>query len=48
VLLRLAQAAGAEGHMPPRPIAPAPIYRQLALVLEQGGWRRDGDEGVGG
>ena len=35
VLLRLAQAAEAEGHMPPRAVAPAPIYRQLALVLEQ-------------
>jgi hypothetical protein len=35
VLLRLAQAAEAEGHMPPRAIAPAPIYRQLALVLAQ-------------
>jgi hypothetical protein len=35
VLLRLAQAAEAEGHMPPRAIAPAPIYRQLAVVLEQ-------------
>jgi hypothetical protein len=35
VLLRLAGAAEAEGHMPPRAVAPAPIYRQLAIVLEQ-------------
>jgi len=35
ILLRLAQAAEDEGHMPPRAIAPALIYRQLALVLEQ-------------
>ncbi|MGD0763884.1 MAG: hypothetical protein ABR929_11995 [Roseiarcus sp.] len=35
ILLRLAQAAEAEGHMPPRAVAPAPVYRQLALALEQ-------------
>ena len=49
VLLRLAQAAEAEGHMPPPAIAPAPVYRQLALVLEQlgvGGRGRRMDWGV--
>jgi hypothetical protein len=42
VLLRLAEAAEAEGHMPPRAIDPAPIYRQLALVLEQLGMATPG------
>jgi len=42
VLLRLAEAAEAEGHMPPRAAAPAPIYRQLALVLEQLGMATPG------
>jgi hypothetical protein len=35
VLVRLAQAAAGEGHLPPKAIAPAPIYQQLALVLDQ-------------
>jgi hypothetical protein len=35
ILLRLAQAAEDEGHVPPRALGPAPVYRQLALVLEQ-------------
>jgi hypothetical protein len=35
VLLRLAQAADAEGRMPPRAVAPAPVYMQLATVLDQ-------------
>lgn len=35
VLLRLAEAADAEGRMPPRAVAPAPIYEQLASVLDQ-------------
>ena len=35
ILTRLAEAADAEGHMPPKAISPAPIYLQLALVLEQ-------------
>jgi hypothetical protein len=35
VLLRLAAAADSAGHMPPRAVAPAPVYQQLALVLDQ-------------
>ena len=35
VLVRLAQAAKRLGHMPPEACNPAPIYRQLAEVLEQ-------------
>jgi|SRR6185437_2431340 len=35
VLVRLAEAASREGHMPPRCAAPAPVYQQLAHVLEQ-------------
>lgn len=35
VLIRLARAAWSEGRMPPRALAPAPAYQQLALVLEQ-------------
>jgi hypothetical protein len=35
VLLRLARAAAAEGHMPPQATSPAPAYQQLALVLDQ-------------
>lgn len=35
VLRRLADAAAIEGRMPPRALAPAPIYQQLAQVLEQ-------------
>jgi hypothetical protein len=35
ILLRLAQAAEDEGHMPPHAVAPTPICLQLALVLEQ-------------
>ena len=33
-----AQAAAGEGHLPPKAIAPAPIYQQLALVLDQLGF----------
>ena len=35
VLIRLARAAWSEGRMPPRALAPAPAYQQLALVLDQ-------------
>ncbi len=35
VLVRLARAAWSEGRMPPRALAPAPAYQQLALVLDQ-------------
>lgn len=35
VLIRLARAAWREGRMPPRALAPAPAYQQLALVLDQ-------------
>ena len=35
VLVRLARAAWSEGRMPPRAVAPAPAYQQLALVLDQ-------------
>jgi hypothetical protein len=35
VLARLAGAAASQGRMPPQALAPAPVYQQLALVLEQ-------------
>ena len=35
VLIRLARVAWSEGRMPPRALAPAPAYQQLALVLDQ-------------
>lgn len=35
VLKRLASAAAAEGHLPPKNPQPAPAYRQLLEVLEQ-------------
>jgi hypothetical protein len=35
VLIRLARAAWSEGRMPPRALAPAHAYQQLALVLDQ-------------
>lgn len=35
VLIRLARAAWSEGRMPPRALAPAAAYQQLALVLNQ-------------
>lgn len=35
VLVRLARAAWSEGRMPPRALAPASAYQQLALVLDQ-------------
>lgn len=35
VLDRLARAAAQAGHMPPEAPNPAPVYRQLALALEQ-------------
>lgn len=42
ILVRLADAAAREGHMPPLAVAPAPAYRQLALVLDQQGLNADG------
>jgi hypothetical protein len=41
VLARLARAARQAGHMPPEACNPAPIYRQLAEVLEQLGVKAD-------
>jgi hypothetical protein len=35
ILGRLAQAARHAGHMPPEACNPAPVYRQLAIALEQ-------------
>lgn len=35
ILKRLASAAGAEGHLPPKNPHPAPVYQQLVEVLEQ-------------
>ncbi|MGH6818262.1 MAG: hypothetical protein ACREC1_05760 [Methylovirgula sp.] len=35
VLLRLARAAAKDGRMPPGAIAAAPVYQQLAMVMQQ-------------
>lgn len=39
VLARLAGAAASEGRMPPQALSPAPVYQQLAQVIEQLGLR---------
>jgi hypothetical protein len=41
VLVKLARVAAAAGRLPPRAVSAAPVYQELALVLEQRGLSRE-------